>query len=175
MEASYNSQPAPESPEEEDEGGGITRMLPGYAVVLAFILVAAYIVGLVGQWLEAGTLEEVTWARRDQLFVGLEALVFAAVGAVFGVQVQRAAGRVETRAAKHEQRAETAAKLKTTDVQLRRTVDDYLADLRTTARKEGEEPKAEILDKLDDLSNQLRQGRSEFDQKVEEAFTGSIV
>jgi len=58
------------------------------ATILAIALIVVYIVFLILQWnnVKAGDLE---WSRRSDLFGGLEALAFAAAGAVLGTSVQR--------------------------------------------------------------------------------------
>lgn len=58
------------------------------ATIAAIVLIVVYIVFLALQWnnVKAAELE---WSRRSDLFGGLEALAFAAAGALLGTTVQR--------------------------------------------------------------------------------------
>jgi uncharacterized membrane protein YcjF (UPF0283 family) len=58
------------------------------AVVVAVVLIAAYLIALFLQWLRID-LPDLAWARGLDLLGGLEALAFAAAGALFGTTVQR--------------------------------------------------------------------------------------
>lgn len=58
------------------------------ATIAALILIGVYVAFLVALWGEAEA-GELTWARHAILFNGLEALAFAAVGALLGTTVQR--------------------------------------------------------------------------------------
>jgi hypothetical protein len=64
------------------------QKLGAIATTVAILLIVAYIVFLILQWnnVMAGDLE---WSRRSDLLGGLEALAFAAAGAVLGTTVQR--------------------------------------------------------------------------------------
>jgi hypothetical protein len=76
--------------------------LPMIAYVVAIGLILAYLVAVALAWGVVGEAAE-TWARRIELLGGLEALAFAAAGAVLGVTVQRPAVRAA------EERAEASA------------------------------------------------------------------
>ncbi len=92
------------------EGGGFAESFRGIvAVVVAVLLLlgfAALVVFLVAQ---AGTASEGTWSRFVFLFGAAEALVFTAVGWLFGREVNRqAAQNAESRANESSARAESA-------------------------------------------------------------------
>ena len=56
--------------------------------MVAIALLVVYLVFLAIQW-RAVASDDLTWARRSDLFKGLEALAFAAAGALLGTTVQR--------------------------------------------------------------------------------------
>jgi len=98
---------SPPSESTPDSGGGT---LPRIASALAIVLIAAYLIAVFFAWANAGA-GETLWLRRLELLGGLEALAFAAAGAVLGVTVQRPAVRAaQNRAKTAEQRAEANAK-----------------------------------------------------------------
>lgn len=65
------------------------RTVTTVAVVAGIAFVVVYFVALRDMWLDV-ELGEVTWARRNSLLSGLEALAFAGAGALLGTTVQRA-------------------------------------------------------------------------------------
>ena len=69
------------------------------ATVVAVIVAVFYFAGLVVMWFKVGD-PDPAWARRLVLFAGLEAIVFAAVGWLFGKEVNRHA--VESAAAANQ-------------------------------------------------------------------------
>lgn len=90
-----------------DSGGGT---LPRIANSIAIVLIAAYLVAVLSAWLVVDA-NETAWLRRTELLGGLEALAFAAAGAVLGVTVQRPAVKAaQDRASQAENRAENNAK-----------------------------------------------------------------
>lgn len=83
--------------------------LPTIGYVIGGVLIVAYLIGLFLQFksLDADDLE---WARRTELLGGLEALAFAAAGAILGTTVQRqATEKAEDRADKAEAVADNNA------------------------------------------------------------------
>lgn len=58
------------------------------ALVVAAVVTAVYVVALILLWDKVGD-GDTAWARRLVLFGGLEAIVFAAVGWLFGKEVNR--------------------------------------------------------------------------------------
>jgi hypothetical protein len=58
------------------------------AVKIAVFVVLVYMVAVFFLWKDAGS-ADLLWTRRLYLLGGLEALAFAAAGAIFGVAVQR--------------------------------------------------------------------------------------
>lgn len=91
-------------PKKQNEGEGGTedkKTLSTLGNALAIALIAAYLVLVFIQWTHAGE-AELTWVRRSDLLGGIEALAFAAAGAVLGTTVQRKA------TAKADQRTEDA-------------------------------------------------------------------
>ena len=81
--------------------GGNAPALPRFAVGVAVVLLLVYLVFAFLLWRDAD-LQELTFARRAHILSGLEALAFAAAGALLGTTVQR---QVTTKA---EKEAETA-------------------------------------------------------------------
>jgi hypothetical protein len=80
--------------------------LSAIAVVVAVVLIAAYLVGLVVQWGQIGA-AELPYGRGLHLIGGLEALAFAAAGALFGNAVQRqVTDKAEKKAATEKKRAD---------------------------------------------------------------------
>ncbi len=79
--------------------------LPKIAYIIATALIVAYLIAVVVAWGAAGEAADI-WSRHASLLGGLEAVAFAAVGAVLGVTVQRPAVRsVEQRARNNEKDA----------------------------------------------------------------------
>lgn len=74
--------------DETDRAGTGAQPLGAIATGVAIVLIVVYIVVLFVQWgsVDAAELE---WSRRLTLFGGLEALAFAAAGAILGTTVQR--------------------------------------------------------------------------------------
>lgn len=98
---------SPSNESTSDSGAGT---LPWIANLIAIILIAAYLFAIFKAW-PLVDVEETIWLRRFELLGGLEALAFAAAGAVLGVTVQRPAVKAaQNRARIAEQRAETNAK-----------------------------------------------------------------
>jgi hypothetical protein len=64
------------------------QKLGAVATILAIALIVVYIVFLILQWNNVNA-ADLQWSRRSDLFGGLEALAFAAAGAVLGTTVQR--------------------------------------------------------------------------------------
>lgn len=71
-----------------NDGAAGGRTLGTIATIVAILLIVVYLVVLFAQWnnVDAAELE---WSRRLTLFGGLEALAFAAAGAILGTTVQR--------------------------------------------------------------------------------------
>lgn len=64
------------------------QILTPTAVKVAVLVVLIYVVAVFFLWRDAGS-ADLLWTRRLYLLGGLEALAFAAAGAIFGVAVQR--------------------------------------------------------------------------------------
>jgi hypothetical protein len=106
---------APPAADQQSSTAG--QKLGVIATIVAIALLVVYIVFLVLQWnnVDAGDLP---WSRRSDLLGGLEALAFAAAGAVLGTTVQRqvtkkAEGQAEDakkQAAEEKARADTNQK-----------------------------------------------------------------
>jgi hypothetical protein len=92
-----------------DSGGPADRVRGLAAVAVAVVLLlgfAALLLYLVG---EASSATDATWSRYVYLFGALEALVFTAVGWLFGREVNRqAVQHAEKRAAQADSKAEDA-------------------------------------------------------------------
>jgi len=58
------------------------------AIIVAVIVTFIYGIALVAMWMKVGDIEP-DWGRRLVLLTGLEAIVFAAVGWLFGKEVNR--------------------------------------------------------------------------------------
>ncbi len=78
------------SPSSEGTPGSGAGTLPWIANAIAIVLIAAYLVAVLSAWLVVDA-NETAWLRRSELLGGLEALAFAAAGAILGVTVQRPA------------------------------------------------------------------------------------
>ena len=143
------------------EGTGATggRRLPWFAIAVSLALIAAYLTGLVAQWLEADVSDDTVWARRDALFVGLEALAFAAVGAVLGVQVQRTATTAQVRA----ERAQTTAELEQVRAKGALEVEPLLKRATDLAEEKAD---SELQRELDELNTALEKAKKQFDERV---------
>ena len=79
--------------------------LPTIGYVIGGVLIVAYLVGLFVQFNSLGA-SDLEWARRTELLGGLEALAFAAAGAILGTTVQR---QVTEKAEDRAERAEAVA------------------------------------------------------------------
>jgi hypothetical protein len=75
------------------------------ATVVAVVVSVVYVIGLVLMWSKVGDADPV-WARRLVLLAGLEAIVFAAIGWLFGKEVNRHA--VDSAATANEKAREDA-------------------------------------------------------------------
>jgi hypothetical protein len=71
-----------------ESGNGGATAVPLFSSIVAAGLLVAYFVFLVFQWNDVGAAEP-RWSRRSDLFGGVEALAFAATGAILGATVQR--------------------------------------------------------------------------------------
>jgi hypothetical protein len=134
--------------------------LPWFAIAVSLALIAAYLTGLVAQWLEADVGDDTVWARRDALFVGLEALAFAAVGAVLGVQVQRTATTAQVRA----ERAQTTAELEQVRAKGALEVEPVLERVTEIAEQRDDD---DLREKLAQLNTALEKAKKQFDERVE--------
>jgi hypothetical protein len=135
--------------------------LPTIAYVLSAVLVLAYLVAIAFAWFNVGE-EAEAWARHVELLTGLEALAFAAAGAVLGVTVQRpAVAAAESRAADAEATAKANEEAANTGVALAKaveakqnTVDERLENLKD-ANRVAEGMKTELVE-LADIASSLR-------------------
>jgi hypothetical protein len=147
--------------------------LPTSAKVVAGVLIVAYLTGLTVQWITANDIQDVAWARREGLFVGLEALVFAAVGAVLGVQVQRRATGAEVRAEREQSTAElgrTAAKLERSRARGAVKVGGPLERAKMLAEDGDPDALPRINEQLEQLETALEEAGEDFDERVEETM-----
>jgi hypothetical protein len=113
---STGNQPEPSSstregkpPASSDSSKTVTS-LPLFASIVAVALLLTYLVLLVLQWGHVNA-AELTYARRAHLLGGLEALAFAAAGAILGTTVQRQVTKKaegEASAARAEAKAQRA-------------------------------------------------------------------
>jgi len=150
----------PTSPNESatSSGGGT---LPTIAYVLSAVLILAYLVAIAFAWSNAGEGAEV-WARHLELLTGLEALAFAAAGAVLGVTVQRpAVAAAESRAEDAEASAKANEEAAKTGVALAKaveakqnTVEERLENLKAPDRV-AEGMKTELVE-LADIASSIR-------------------
>jgi hypothetical protein len=89
--------------------GGAARApaaLSMIATVIAIIVIGAYLLAIWVLWPRAANTPEIEWLRLVDLRGGLEALAFAAAGALFGTTVQRQATKqAEKNADQERQRA----------------------------------------------------------------------
>ena len=89
----------PDTPEEPPRG---TARLTTPAVIAALFTLAALAAFTIYMITEADTGSEVTWSRLAWLFSSVEAIAFAAAGALFGARVHRErAERAESEARKY--------------------------------------------------------------------------
>ena len=72
------------------EGGGATS-LSTIATVIAIVVLVVYFIAIFLVWQKAPSAPDAEWLRLTDLRGGLEALAFAAAGALFGTTVQRQA------------------------------------------------------------------------------------
>lgn len=85
------------------------RQLAPIAYLVGIVLIVFYFVALVLAWSDIGGSDS-EWGRRLQLLGGLEALAFAAAGAILGTTVQRqTTQKEEQRANRAERRADENA------------------------------------------------------------------
>lgn len=98
------------SDEKSDTGGS---RLSTIATIVALVLIGAYLLSVYVLWPRVGaTTPETEWLRLVDLRGGLEALAFAAAGALLGTTVQRqATNQAEKRADKNEKGADAAKEL----------------------------------------------------------------
>lgn len=107
-------EPIADTKADKKVGAPIREGLPPVAYWFAGAMLVAYGVALFILWGQVDT-TDLRWTRRIYLLGGLEALAFAAAGAVFGAAVQRqstkteAKGRQQAEAQLDAQRDETAA------------------------------------------------------------------
>ena len=87
---------------EADRRAGIS----GAPMVVAILAILVW-VGFLIVMLRAADADETQWARMTYVFASVEAIAFAAAGALFGVNVQR--GRVKSAEEKAEANARDAA------------------------------------------------------------------
>jgi hypothetical protein len=138
------------------------RMRYLITITIAVVLLLAF--GLFVYYLTAtsSSLNELAWERRVYLFGGVEAIVFTAVGWIFGREVNR--GQVdaaENRAKTSEQKADTATS---------EAAEANAAAADLAAR--GEAAKAAVLARNASLSNpQNVRTRSIYGDKAAEAST----
>jgi hypothetical protein len=128
---------------DKDPQGSTARMQYLVTVTIAVVLLLAF--GLLVYYLngKADGENELAWQRRVYLFSGVEAIVFTAVGWIFGREVYRQqADAAENRANTSEQKADAAANQAA-------AADAKAADL--AAR--GEAAKAAVLARHAALSN----------------------
>jgi hypothetical protein len=93
----------------KNSGADAMKRLAPIAYVVGIALIVAYFIALALAWSGIDASES-EWGRRLQLLGGLEALAFAAAGAILGTTVQRQATQTEKeRARAAEQRADTEA------------------------------------------------------------------
>lgn len=100
----------PKSDEKSDSGGSRLSMI---ATIVALVLLGAYLLSVYFLWPRVGAATpEAEWLRLTDLRGGLEALAFAAAGALLGTTVQRqATNQAEKRADKNEKNADAAKEL----------------------------------------------------------------
>ena|SRR5215469_3133439 len=92
---------------------GTAHRMSMLTAVIAIALLVAYLVFIALQW-KATAQNATSWSRHQELLDGLQALAFAAAGALFGTTVQRQvtnkaeerASSAETKAAQNERDAE---------------------------------------------------------------------
>jgi hypothetical protein len=99
-------QPAPKQTGDSDSS--TTTKLSLLAAVVAVALIIAYLAFAAVQWRSVES-EDLAYTRRSQILSGLEALAFAAAGAILGTSVQRRVtekAEDEARAAKQEAKAQ---------------------------------------------------------------------
>lgn len=94
--------PADERPRSRE----VVKQLTPIAYLVGVALIVLYFVGLALAWSSIGGSDS-DWGRRLQLLGGVEALAFAAAGAILGTTVQRqAAQKEQERAVRAERKAE---------------------------------------------------------------------
>jgi hypothetical protein len=81
----------------------------GVKFILAFVLTLLYIWLVYAMWQLTTTTKEIEWTRAVYLLSGVESIVFAAVGFLFGREVHRErANKAESRAIAAAEKAEAA-------------------------------------------------------------------
>ena len=94
--------PLPDEPDTPEEPPSGTARLTTPAVIGALFALAALAAFTIYMIIEADTGSEVTWSRLAWLFSSVEAIAFAAAGALFGARVHRErAERAESEARKY--------------------------------------------------------------------------
>ena len=92
--------------DERPRSRGVVKQLTPIAYLVGVALIVLYFVGLALAWSSIGGSDS-DWGRRLQLLGGVEALAFAAAGAILGTTVQRqAAQKEQERAVRAERKAE---------------------------------------------------------------------
>lgn len=126
--------PADDPPPAAPPGG---TGLPTYAVVVAVGLLVVYLALVLIQWFAVdGT--DLSWARRSELLTGIEALAFAAAGAVLGTTVQRqVTARVEKEADEAKAEAEAQKERSSANEKVAEKGRALLHLIATRARQEG--------------------------------------
>jgi hypothetical protein len=95
-----------ETPDAGTGGNGGGSKLSTAATVFAISLVVVFIGFLAWSWFNVNV-KELAWTRRTTLLGGLEALAFAAAGAILGTTVQRqVTKKTEQQAKDHKARAD---------------------------------------------------------------------
>ena len=82
-------EPGPATPEDADAERGDRRGLAGLALIAAVSSLVALGVFTAYMISQADLGNEVTWTRLAWLFTSVEAIAFAAAGALFGAQIHR--------------------------------------------------------------------------------------
>ncbi len=135
----------------EDVGGGNREGRQGSApltVVSAVVAVAVLVAWLVfvKYMVDHTSVADVTWGRLVTILGGVEAVAFAAAGALFGTTVQR--GRVEDQ----KKRADSNEKAKIDGKVLANTVKAFTTGAKT-ARASGDQ----LIGELDALADKVLQ------------------
>ena len=90
--------------------GGTSDRMSALTTIIAAALLIAYLVFIVLQWQQTSQ-DAMSWSRHQELLNGVEALAFAAAGALFGTTVQRqVTNKAEDRAKKAEIQSDNNAR-----------------------------------------------------------------